>query len=255
MRRSFAWWEAALAAGVLVVLVVALLLPALTKPRSGGHPNRCSSNLRQLALAAVSYAGDRRFFPHVGGLRELDGDWTTPDAPRAMVALVYFGYLDDPATFVCRSSADLAAPLGDAQRDDRHLWTFGPTGAQNPRPDVSPLTSGVPLTGSLLNSTQLSYGWTRKPMNNNASGATLLGADRSIRLPSAVTPAPPGTLGNHPDGWNVVHVDASVEFLSARYDRGDGVEPFDYLGATGDANRDGFLAMEWAGANPLGKTP
>jgi len=240
----------------MVVLLGTLLLPALLKTKSGCRTSKCSSNLRQLALAAISYAGDRRFYPHVSGLRELDGDWTTPDAPRTMVALVYFGYLDAGSeSFVCRSSADLQAPLGDAQLDDRRLWTFGPSGTQNPQPDVSPLTSGVPLSGSLVNSTWLSYGWTRKPMNANARGAALLGADRSIRLPSAVTPAPPGTLGNHPDGWNVVHVDASTTFLSARYDRGDGVEPFDYLGATGDASRDGFLAMEWAGANPLGKTP
>lgn len=255
MRRGFSWWEALVVAG-LAVLLGALLMPALMKTKCGGHVSKCSSNLRQLALAANAYAGDRRFYPHVSGLRELDGDWTTPDAPRTMVALVYFGYLDaHPETFVCRSSQDLHAPLGDAQLDDRRLWTFGQTGAQNPRPDVSPLTSGVPLTGPLVNSTQLSYGWTRKPMNANARGAGLLAADRSIRLPSTVSPAPPGSLGNHPDGWNVAHVDASVSFLSARYDRGDGVEPFDYLGATGDASRDGFLAMEWAGANPLGKTP
>ena len=85
------------------------------------------------------------------------------------------------------------------------------------------------------------------PFNNTGSG-TMLGADRAIRATEdlASTAATPGEAGNHSDGWNVTHVDAATKFLGLRFDRGDGVEPFTYLGLTGAAN-DGYISMEHAG--------
>ena len=125
---------------------------------------------------------------------------------------------------------------------------------------VSPLAPGAnPLgVGDALDTSQeISYGWTRKPMNNNTGSASMLGSDRALRTVDDVAgggTATPGSAGNHTDGWNVAHVDAATKFLGVRFDRGDGVEPFTYLCDTAAAN-DGYLAMEGAAFNPDGKMP
>ncbi|MCA8921483.1 MAG: hypothetical protein KDD82_06710 [Planctomycetes bacterium] len=240
-----------------LALLGLFLPPALMRAKEGcGSLGRCSTGLRQLGLAAAAYADDKRFFPHVGQVRSFDGDWTTSDALRVYAALVHYGYLDSVDWLVCGSSHDRPSPTDVGRLPDRRTWTFGPPGAFNPEPERSvlgPLTTGGIQT-SLLLSDQVSYGWTRRGMNCNTRGSALLGADRALQVPGTPPNATPGARGNHPDGWNVVRVDASVSFLEARFDRGDGATPFSYLGATGD-KQDPALAMEWVGANPLRKRP
>ncbi|MEZ6186702.1 MAG: hypothetical protein R3F62_17035 [Planctomycetota bacterium] len=92
----------------------------------------------------------------------------------------------------------------------------------------------------------MSYGWTRRPLNTNARGAVKLGADRALASTSPTVWEP----GNHADGWNVARVDCSTGYLGAE----DPSAPFTTLGATAGPDA-GYLALEWAGANPFGKTP
>jgi hypothetical protein len=95
----------------------------------------------------------------------------------------------------------------------------------------------------------VSYGWTRRGLNASAASTVVLGADRSLQTAGAAA-GPPGTQGNHADGWNVVTVDARVRFVAIH----DPCSPFTTLGATAGPDAD-HLAMEWAGSNPAGKAP
>ncbi|MEZ6186701.1 MAG: hypothetical protein R3F62_17030 [Planctomycetota bacterium] len=103
----------------LLGLGVLLLMPFLMRASTCSNRSACASNLRQLALAASAYASDKRFYPHVGGLKQLDGDWETQDALRAYEALFHFGYLDSTDVVVCPSSFEIADPPTPGSR-----WTF-----------------------------------------------------------------------------------------------------------------------------------
>jgi len=259
-NRSFTLIELLVVIAIIGILAT-LLMPALMKAKESANKSKCASNIRQAALGAASYAGDKRFFPHVQGLRTVDNDWTGTDQMRIFVAFVYFGYLDSNEVYICPSSFDLYNPMSGAAIEDKRTWTFGGTLSVNGAPMVSPLAPGnvacLGVPDALDTSQEISYGWTRKPMNNNTGSASMLGSDRALRTVDDVAgggTTVAGSAGNHTDGWNVAHVDAATKFLGVRFDRGDGFEPFNYLGDVMNAN-DGFLAMEWSGANPDGKMP
>jgi prepilin-type N-terminal cleavage/methylation domain-containing protein/prepilin-type processing-associated H-X9-DG protein len=61
-------------------ILLALLLPAMSRAREKGTSARCISNLRQLALAATLYADD-----HEDALPWQERHWTSPSNPTAVM--------------------------------------------------------------------------------------------------------------------------------------------------------------------------
>jgi prepilin-type N-terminal cleavage/methylation domain-containing protein len=59
----------------IIAILASLLLPALTTAKERGHRTVCKSNLRQMTLAAMVYAGDSedQLFNHTRNF----GDWFT----------------------------------------------------------------------------------------------------------------------------------------------------------------------------------
>lgn len=206
--------------GVLVFLALALCGAGLALPALGGvsekaQRTRCVSNLRQLGLAALQYADDRRFFPHVGPIRELDGGVDTNDTPRALRALVRHGYLDGGHVFVCPSSADEADP---ADPPASSSWTW--RSARGAR-DADPLGPGPTADPVLAETTELSYGWTRRGRSSNTRCNVPLAADRAVRHPDMADPdvtSDDPLQGNHLGGLSVLRADASVEWRSVAHD-------------------------------------
>lgn len=221
-----------LVVGASLCGLVALWAPVVLEAQDRGATRiRCSNNLRQLGLGAIQYADDKRFYPHVRGLRELDGDVHSADTPRVARTLLFFGYLDDPAVFVCPESRDAVAPFAAEAVDDVRRWSWG--GAAQDDVQTSPLVAGD--DPPLAKTTELSYGWTRRAHNANARSTTVLMADRAARAaPDARGPL----AGNHPDGWNVLQADASVRWLGLDADPFPGT----WLPATAQAT-DGHLAV------------
>ena len=217
-----------------------LLSPALLHdPHRRSSRVKCANNLRQLALAAIQYADDNRFFPHVGPLRAVDGGPETDATPRTVRALVWSGYHDNPEGFICPSSYDLSLVMADAAKTDTRRWFWG--GEASSDPDVSPFVDGLP-DPTLDATSELSYGWTRRGLNLNARSSTPLGADRAQADPvlrDAVLDAdvPAGLIGNHDDGSNVVFADGSASFVSATDERAA------LLADVDDRERGGFLAV------------
>jgi hypothetical protein len=210
--------EALVGIAFFLILVGGLAF-LLLRPRLMGGPHngpKCSNNLRQIAMATIQYADDKRFFPHVAKVKQLDGDADTSDAPRSIRALVWYGYYDNPEGLVCSSSNDLYVPIQDNNvRENMRLWLWkGKTG----EPTNSPWTGGN--DPSLRNVEELSYTYTRRGYNSGVSSTKILAADRATRVKGSETSKWPGDVGNHEGGWNVVKADATVEFCTpAHFDR------------------------------------
>lgn len=167
---------------------------------------RCSNNLRQIGLAAVQYGDDKRYLPHVVGIRDLDGDVESNHSAVKLRALMWYGYLDSPAAFVCPSSDDLSLPVTDEEvRENLRKWHWE-QGA-NPNPNTPPWRDAASdPKGSA--SREFSYGLTRRGYNRNVRSNARIGADRAIR--DGFTKG--ALAGNHDEGWNVLNADCTVNW-------------------------------------------
>ncbi len=203
----------------IIGILATLLMPALMKAKEKANKTKCANNLRQLGLGAIQYADDKRFFPHIGKLREPDGDYKTNHTSRIVRAMLWFGYHDNPEGFICPSSMDMYMPPLDATiLDNMRKWQWNQE--TNANVDKSPI--GDDTDPSLESLGELSYAWTRRPMNSNSRSTLLIGADRSMRgdatQGSVDESTSPIVIGNHQDGWNVMKADATVELVSPAWD-------------------------------------
>jgi hypothetical protein len=211
MRRV----ELAVCAGLLTSL--ALVVPvALHAASEKANRAKCADNMRNLALAAIQYADDKRFFPHVDQLTHLDQDIHSPDTPKIVRTLMWYGYTDDAKLWICPSSDDTFLPVRDPEiKKNPRLWTWGRHGQGDGR--HCPLVQKG-KDPNLADTTELSYGWTRRAMNNNVRRIAPLAADRAVRDGRDRSPL----RGNHDDGWNVAQADGTVRFHRLDEKRGIG---------------------------------
>jgi len=189
---------------LLAGLAVVLLLPLLTRAGEGANLTRCNNTLRQLGLGAVQYSADKRFFPHVTRSLQFDGDAETNHGPKAFRALRNLGYVSHAELFVCPSSQDHPTDLDPR---DHGAWFWG--GRTRRDPTANPLTDGQ-QDPTLLETDELSYGWTRRAYPMDAPSNTPLAADRAVRGLLELEAPQPGQIGNHHGALLVVYVDARV---------------------------------------------
>jgi type II secretory pathway pseudopilin PulG len=218
----------------LVGILATLLMPALMKAKEKANRTKCSNNLRQLGLAGIQYADDKRFYPHVRAIAQLDGDVLTGDTPKVVRTLVYYNYHDNPEGFVCPSSVDMFVPMSPGARSNTRTWFWD--GKVVPEAPVSPLADGQ-VDPSLDQTYELSYGWSRRGMNANTPSSSKLAADRAMRDPQ-VTQTTDALGGNHTEGLNVLLADGTVNWAGAAFD------DLSALAATNDRTTDGFLSIK-----------
>jgi hypothetical protein len=186
---------------------------ALARARLKAARTKCANNLRQIALGAIQYSDDHRFFPHLGPISQLDhGGSTIPTgsdvSPRAMRSFVWLGYLDNAEVFVCPSSNDrAAAPVIPSPK------TFGWGGSATT--GENPMFVPAPNDRDADALTDLSYGTTIRGLTETASSMSLYAADRGRAVDEdlVVSGKKQTVRGNHDDGWNVVFVDGHSQWV------------------------------------------
>ncbi|HZV02628.1 MAG TPA: hypothetical protein VFF73_38330 [Planctomycetota bacterium] len=213
MRLSgFTSLEALLVSAILG-LAATLLTAACASAAKRHGEERCANNLRRIAMAAMCYSDDKRFFPHRAPLRERDGGVESDTAARALRALVHYTYLEDTESFVCPSSPDEASPAEVPITNNPRSFTWA-GGREPPAPsDESPLYSRSDAGDRPLNEmTDLSYGWTRVSVTTNSPPMVILAGDKARVVPErADEPARQGHMaGNHRECIQVTYQDAHV---------------------------------------------
>jgi hypothetical protein len=161
--------------GILLV-VTGFTLVGLERMKRGAGRSGCGNNLKQIALSAIQYADDKRFFPHVHEIGALDGGGETSDGPRAIRTLTYFNYCDNPEVYVCPQSVDRAAVYPDEAKTDSRC--FGWEGSLED-PAVSPLVRAGAGDRPLAQLTTLSYAWTRRGYTTNSMASHVVASDRA----------------------------------------------------------------------------
>lgn len=103
MRRAFTLVELVIVIA-LVGILLGLLVPGLRTASEGGRTMRCGSNLRQMAIAASTYANTfRQQMPPAitydcssGGVRTIAWDWV--QGPQGVAPGALWGFTDNPGT-------------------------------------------------------------------------------------------------------------------------------------------------------------
>jgi hypothetical protein len=194
------------------LLFLVTLLPTFSRPSRGrSSQTKCGNNLKQIGMAAIQYADDKRFFPHLSKIDELDGGWKSNTATRVARALVHYGYDDNPESFICPSSPDQFTPLTDAaKRDIRAFrWSGAPGDPLAPSPMHRADASDVPLHESL----ELSYGWTRRGLTTNSVSTVPVAGDKS-RIVEHDDEVPPASKAAHKDNMIGNHKDCMIVVCS-----------------------------------------
>jgi len=232
----------------IIGILATLLMPALMKAKEKANRTKCANNLRQLGLAAIQYADDKRFFPHISGKTATDPDFVGAGGTKNIRALLWFGYHDNPEGWICPSSYDVFTPISNATvKANMRRWSFVASNASGMGPATweSNTPYRIPLANdpAIRATDELSFGWTRKYMNTNQRSTALLGADKAIRVEQTTggtVTATAGEIGNHTEGWNIMQADATTSWMNNSQDGASKI--FSVANPT-----DGFLAIRGAG--------
>ncbi len=177
----------------IIALLIAILLPALSRARESSRRITCASNLRQFGLTANMYAND-----HDGYYMPMDvvGDHVSSWLSRFSIALrdemIQYGLVEGTAR--CPTS----------ELPDRWDWTFSPSG--EPAMQLNYAYMG----GSRLRVPAPHY-WS--PLRNDEPTEHALAADMNVQTNTG------SWLSNHPqdgepDGGNQVYPDGHAVWSS-----------------------------------------
>jgi len=233
VRRAFTLVELLVVIGI-IALLIAVLLPAMSKARQSAATTACLSNLRQLATAATLYAGD------------FHGSY--PPAQYTVVQL--------PWTYSYNWDYTVIRNTGSGEKTTWPglLWT-GRTNLrvqQCPSYDGRSATAGDPFTGYNYNTSYIGRGegeaipipakmtQVRRPCETalfGDAGATQLGTNKFMRSPLRSPSEKPslsadaringaqGFRHNNNRSTNVAFCDGHAETRWDRFSGGLAVEP------------------------------
>ena len=192
----------------IIAILASMLLPALSKARERGKRISCTSNLKQLSLATLSYDMDFKALPEVGSNSSVFyGSIRSNYSYQNLYTEYLGGGLNGQST------------VNNAMRYNPSKFLVCPSAA--PRSDYNRATYGV-YCGSTKDMKMDSVralkrfrDWRAKKPTMGANGSSpALWADRCQVIDSAYSPASETNHinGSNPAGGNVSHVDGSVSW-------------------------------------------
>jgi prepilin-type N-terminal cleavage/methylation domain-containing protein/prepilin-type processing-associated H-X9-DG protein len=160
-RSGFTLVELLVVIGIIAILI-ALLLPSLSKARKQASNVKCLANLHQLALAYMQYAGANRgklpvYENYSGTMDPASVTWQEQLRP-------YYGKTPTPGVYedtksnirLCPEATDLMDPTfntpeGGAWGDAQHAWNFQLTNAADVKGLPLRLFSSYDINGWIYN--------------------------------------------------------------------------------------------------------